>query len=135
MTSNKSQLGEYWKRSLSGRQIVCFMHRTVEKKKKKKTLKKARKHLYNIYLCIPHACIFFFNILEKYVNMIFKNFSIFNSKLFILACHNFFFTKKVAFFAILSKKSLYFKVKFDIKNGFSDSFPFQKCILLYTSTL
>ena len=28
-----------------------------------------------------------------------------------------------------------FLVKFDIKNGFSYSFPFQKCILLYTSKL
>ena len=26
-----------------------------------------------------------------------------------------------------------FLVKFDVKNGFSDSFPFQKCILLKTS--
>ena len=28
-----------------------------------------------------------------------------------------------------------FLVKFDIKIGSSDSFPFQKCILLYTSQL
>ena len=39
-------------------------------------------------------------------------------------------TKKVFFCHFLKKTA--FLIKFDIKNGFSDSFPFQKCILLYT---
>ena len=38
---------------------------------------------------------------------------------------------KMLIFCYFLKKSA-FVVKFDIKNGFSDSFPFQKCILLYT---
>ena len=46
---------------------------------------------------------------------------------------NFFFTKNVIFCRFFKKST--FLVKFDIKNGFSDSFPFQKCILLYTSLL
>ena len=37
------------------------------------------------------------------------------------------------FFVIFSKISIF--VKFDIKNRFSDSFPFQKCILLFTLTV
>ena len=39
-----------------------------------------------------------------------------------------FLTKKVVFCHFLKKSS--FLVQFDIKNGFSDSFPFQKCTLL-----
>ena len=45
----------------------------------------------------------------------------------------FFFTKVI--FGHFLKKSAVYLVKFDIKNGFCDSFPFQKCILLYTSQL
>ena len=44
--------------------------------------------------------------------------------------------KKWFLFAIYKKKKkkkkTTFVVKFDIKNGFCNSFPFQKCILLYT---
>ena len=52
---------------------------------------------------------------------------------FFLACPRIFFTKNVTFCHFLKKTE--FLIKFDIKNGFSDLFPFQKCILLYTSQL
>ena len=54
-----------------------------------------------------------------------------------LACHNFFY-KKVIFCHFPKKenknknKQTTFLVKFDIKNGFFNTFPFQKCILYYT---
>ena len=75
---------------------------------------------------LRHSCI-------EYLTLHTSNFSIFNSKLFFLACNNIFFTKKVVFCHFLKKSA--FLVNFDIKNGFSDSFPLQKCILLYTSQL
>ena len=49
-----------------------------------------------------------------------------------------FFTKKVIFCHFLKNSILKFlkqQVKFDIKNGFFDSFPFQKYTHLYTSQL
>ena len=45
--------------------------------------------------------------------------------MFFVGCSRLFFTKKWFFFAIFFKKSSFW-VKFDIKNGFSDSLPFQK---------
>ena len=58
------------------------------------------------------------------LNMIFKQFWHFKFP--------FFYKDLIWFFAIFSNKST-FLVTVDIKNGFSDSFPFQKC--LYTSQL
>ena len=70
-----------------------------------------------------------------------SNFSIFNSNYFFLACHKNFWPKKCFFFFFfffffchfLQKSA--FLTKFDIKNGFSDSFPFQKCILIYITVI
>ena len=53
-----------------------------------------------------------------------SNFSIFNSKLLFLACHKKFLIKKGDFLLFSTKKASL--VKLDIKNGFYDSFPFQK---------
>ena len=62
--------------------------------------------------------------------VIFQKFGHFLLKAIFVSLSQQFLTKKVLFCHFLKKSS--FLVKFDIKNGFSDSFPFQKCILLYT---
>ena len=59
-----------------------------------------------------------------------QKFGHFQLKAIFLSLSQNFLTKKVFFCHFLKKSS--FLVKFDIKNEFSDSFPFQKCILLYT---
>ena len=60
-------------------------------------------------------------------------FSIFNSKFFFFSLSQTFLTKNVGFCHFLKKSE--FLVKFYIKNGFSDSFAFQKCILLIYITI
>ena len=52
---------------------------------------------------------------------------------FVFSLSKNFFYQNVTFCHFLKKTE--FLIKFDIKNGFSDLFPFQKCILLYTSQL
>ena len=72
-------------------------------------------------------------LLEVCINMVFTKFQHFKLKIDFYSRHKFFLTKNVIFCRFVQKSTIL--VKFDIKNGLSDSFPFQKCILLYTPQL